>query len=114
MRNVAVAVAATAFLGSALFAQSPRPQSGGAAKPAVRMAASHAAAKPAGPSIESQNQLVAQYCAGCHSERGKAGGLVLAGFDAANVEQNAETVEKMIRKLRAGMMPPPLARRPDP
>src|SRR4029077_9115565 len=66
-----------------------------------------------GPSIEAQNKLVAQYCSGCHSERGKAGGLVLAGFDAAKVEANAETAEKMIRKLRAGMMPPPAARHPD-
>ena len=79
------------------------------------MAPSHPSTKPAPvtQAIESQNQLIAQYCAGCHSERGKAGGLVLAGFDAANVEQRAETVEKMIRKLRAGMMPPPAARRPD-
>jgi hypothetical protein len=38
---------------------------------------------------------------------------VLAGFDAATVEQHAETAEKMIRKLRAGMMPPPTARRPE-
>jgi len=82
------------------------------------MAPSHPSTKPTAgapvtQAIESQNQLIAQYCAGCHSERGKAGGLVLAGFDAANVEQRAETVEKMIRKLRAGMMPPPAARRPD-
>ena len=79
------------------------------------MAASHVRSGPdtSGPSIEAQNQLVAQYCSGCHSERGKAGGLVLAGFDAAKVEANAETAEKMIRKLRAGMMPPPTARHPE-
>jgi hypothetical protein len=75
------------------------------------MAASHAAT---GLSPESQNQLVAQYCATCHSERGKAGGLVLAGFDAAAIEKKTDVAEKMIRKLRAGMMPPPGARRPDP
>ena len=52
----------------------------------------------------------------CHSERGKAGGLTLAGptgFNAATIEQHADLAEKMIRKLRAGMMPPPGARRPD-
>ena len=64
-------------------------------------------------SAESQNQLVGQYCAGCHSERGKAGGLVLAGFDAAKIDQHPDIAEKMIRKLRTGMMPPPNARRPD-
>jgi hypothetical protein len=60
-----------------------------------------------------QTALVRQYCAGCHSERGKSGGLSLATFDAAAAPQHADVVEKMIRKLRAGMMPPPGARRPD-
>jgi hypothetical protein len=58
--------------------------------------------------------MVKQYCAGCHSERGKAGGLSLAGFEAGAVAQHAEVGEKMVRKLRAGMMPPPGARRPEP
>ena len=61
-----------------------------------------------------QTALVKQYCAGCHSERGKAGGLSLASFDAANVTAHVDTSEKMIRKLRAGMMPPAGARRPEP
>ena len=64
---------------------------------------------PANP----QTALVRQYCAGCHSERGKAGGISLATFDAAAAPQHADVAEKMIRKLRAGMMPPPGARRPD-
>jgi mono/diheme cytochrome c family protein len=114
MRNVAFAVAAAGLLGVGATAQAPRTPAG-AAKAPVKMAASHVKSGPesSGPSIEAQNQLVAQYCSGCHSERGKAGGLVLAGFDAAKVEANAETAEKMIRKLRAGMMPPPAARRPE-
>ena len=57
--------------------------------------------------------MVKQYCVGCHSEKGKAGGLSLVSFDAAHADQNAEVAERMIRKLRAGMMPPPGARRPD-
>ena len=61
-----------------------------------------------------QTALVKQYCAGCHSERGKAGGLSLAAFDATRLEEHGETTEKMIRKLRAGMMPPSGARRPEP
>ncbi len=80
------------------------------------LAASHAPAKPAapiGPAVEAQNALVKQYCAGCHSERGKAGGLSLADFDAAKAPEHAEISEKIIRKLRAGMMPPPGARRPQ-
>jgi mono/diheme cytochrome c family protein len=114
MRNVVFAVAATALLGAGPTAESPRPQAAVVAKPRVKMAVSHPTPTPAtGPSIESQNQLVAQYCAGCHSERLKSGELVLAGFDVAKVEQNADTAEKMIRKLRAGMMPPPTARHPE-
>jgi mono/diheme cytochrome c family protein len=61
-----------------------------------------------------QTAVVKQYCAGCHSERGKAGGLSLAAFDAATIEDHGELTEKMIRKLRAGMMPPAGARRPEP
>ena len=57
--------------------------------------------------IEAQNKLVAQNCASCHSEKRHAGELVLAGFDAAKVTEHPDVTEKMIRKLRAGMMPPP-------
>ena len=39
--------------------------------------------------------------------RRKTGGLSLAAFDVAHAAQNAEVAEKMIRKLQAGMMPPP-------
>src|SRR5262249_35460201 len=45
-----------------------------------------------------------------------AGGIALVGptgFDAAKIDKNTELGEKMIRKLRAGMMPPPGVRRPD-
>ncbi|MGQ0734829.1 MAG: DUF1592 domain-containing protein [Acidobacteriota bacterium] len=57
--------------------------------------------------------LVTQYCATCHSDRGKAGGLSLASFDAGQAADQSVTAEKMIRKLRAGMMPPAGARRPE-
>jgi mono/diheme cytochrome c family protein len=58
-------------------------------------------------------QIVRQYCAGCHSERGKAGGLSLADFDLQRATDHPDVAERMIRKLRAGMMPPAGARRPD-
>ena len=61
-----------------------------------------------------QTAIIKQYCATCHSERGKAGDLSLASFDAAKLEDNGALTEKMIRKLRAGMMPPAGARRPEP
>jgi hypothetical protein len=62
-----------------------------------------------------ETALVKQYCTTCHSDRGKSGGLTLMAFDAEQVADpdRAVVAEKMIRKLRAGMMPPPGARRPD-
>jgi hypothetical protein len=60
-----------------------------------------------------QTALVKQYCLSCHSERGKAGGLSLADFDASKVADAPHVTEKMIRKLRAGMMPPAGAKRPE-
>ncbi|PYR62485.1 MAG: hypothetical protein DMF91_06485, partial [Acidobacteria bacterium] len=58
---------------------------------------------PAMP-VDSQNRLVHEYCSGCHDNEAKTGGLSLEDFDASRIDQNAELAEKMIRKLRAGMM----------
>src|SRR5215471_12964749 len=63
--------------------------------------------------VDAQNALVAQYCAACHNDRSKTGGMTLTSLDLAHPEQNPELAEKVIRKLRAGMMPPPGAKRPD-
>ena len=78
------------------------------------MATSHQA--PAHPEVATtaaQTALVKQYCSGCHSDRGKAGGLSLASFDASTITSTPQVTEKIIRKLRAGMMPPAGAKRPD-
>src|SRR5262245_46649284 len=81
---------------------------------APRMAAAHpSSALPEVATAAAQTALVKQYCAGCHSDRGKAGGLTLASFDAAAIAGDPVVAEKMIRKLRAGMMPPAGARRPE-
>jgi mono/diheme cytochrome c family protein len=91
----------------------PAPRASTPARPAsATPVASHAPTD--GPmSVEAQTQMVKQYCATCHSDRGKAGGLSLASFDAAQLLDHADVAEKMIRKLRTGMMPPAGARRPD-
>jgi hypothetical protein len=54
-----------------------------------------------------------QYCVTCHSSRLKSGDLVLENADVAQLANNAEVWEKVVRKLRAGVMPPQGARRPD-
>jgi hypothetical protein len=99
-------------LGLGLSAQTnPAPQKT-APKPA--MAVSHKTAQPpAPPAAAPPPDLTKQYCIGCHSEKGKAGGLSLVAFDPSHADQTPEVAEKIIRKLRLGMMPPPGMRRPD-
>ena len=55
---------------------------------------------------QSPNQLVQQICVACHNEYTLQAGLNLQGFDAEHPEENPVIAEKMIRKLRAGQMPP--------
>ena len=62
--------------------------------------------------VSANENLVQDYCVRCHNERRLLGNLSLEDFDAANPVADAPTAEKMIRKLRAGMMPPPGVRRP--
>ena len=69
---------------------------------------------PAPMSAGSQAELVKSYCTGCHNDRSKAGELTLVGWDIARASAQRDLTEKMIHKLRAGMMPPSGARRPAP
>lgn len=59
-----------------------------------------------------EEDIVREYCVRCHNERRLLGNLSLEEFDAANPVADAPIAEKMIRKLRAGMMPPPGVSRP--
>jgi len=62
----------------------------------------------------SQKALLDQYCVTCHNERLKTGGLALETLPLNRLgETNAETWEKVVRKLRAGLMPPAGAKRPE-
>jgi hypothetical protein len=57
--------------------------------------------------------MLTQYCIGCHNSRAKIGGLALDALDFDHVGTGAETWEKVVRKIRTGMMPPSGARRPE-
>src|SRR3989442_1029731 len=57
--------------------------------------------------------LIDQYCVTCHNQRGKTAGLMLDKMDPAYVAQDREAWEKVVRKLRAGMMPPQGMPRPN-
>jgi hypothetical protein len=79
-------------------------------------AAAPGAEKPAAGvsmSPDSRKALVEDYCVMCHNDTALTGGLSLESFDASHPEANAEIAERMIRKLRAGMMPPSYAARPE-
>jgi mono/diheme cytochrome c family protein len=68
---------------------------------------------PAAAPLSSQQALLNQYCMSCHSDRLKTGGLALSSLNLDDPAQSAEVGEKVIRKLRGGLMPPGGARRPD-
>jgi hypothetical protein len=53
-----------------------------------------------------QRALINQYCVTCHNEKAKTGGLMLDKLDIDHPAEHAETYEKVVRKLRGGMMPP--------
>jgi hypothetical protein len=59
------------------------------------------------------SMLVDQYCLTCHNDRAMTGNLSLEGIDPDRPEAAAETWEKVTRKLRAGLMPPTGAPRPE-
>ena len=65
-----------------------------------------------GPGIGDQD-LIEEYCVRCHNERRLRGNLSLETFDVTVPHSEPSTAEKMIVKLRSGMMPPPGAARPD-
>lgn len=62
---------------------------------------------------EDLTDVVQRYCVRCHNARRLRGNLSLEEFDVSSAAQRAETAEKMIVKLQAGMMPPPGVTRPS-
>ena len=64
-------------------------------------------------SATTQRALIDQYCITCHNDRTKRANLTLEKLDLKTVGDHPELWEKVVRKLRAGVMPPPGIRRPD-
>ena len=98
--------------------QAPRPQqpSGGTPAPrpvaAVQRPAPTPAAAPA--DVAKQRALLDQYCVVCHNQKLKTANLMLDQLDLTHFADHADLGEKIVRKLRAGMMPPTGMPRPDP
>ena len=101
MRAIVLAALTALAAGPVLFATADAP----------RPVASHRQ-PAAAPAVTTSQAVVEQSCVGCHNDRAKAGGLTLQGFQVAKAGDDLDVTEKMIRKVRAGQMPPAGGRRP--
>ena len=72
-------------------------------------------AQPAAADAAEQRAVLDRYCVGCHNERMKDSyaGLALDTLDLTSAAAHAEQLEKVVRKVRTGQMPPAGRRRPD-
>src|ERR1043165_9771440 len=98
--RASVAAAVWAALGTLGGPQAAAPQQPPSARPVTR-------------SVTDYGPVLNQYCVSCHNERLKTAGLVLENLDLTQVPQHADVWEKVVRKLRSGMMPPQGSPRPD-
>jgi mono/diheme cytochrome c family protein len=83
---------------------------------AMPPAAAGAAQAPAAAAVstpETARVVVDRYCVGCHSDRAKQGGLSLQSLDLRKPAGEAASLEKVLKKLRVGAMPPAGMPRPD-
>ena len=61
-----------------------------------------------------QGAILKQYCLGCHNNSLKTASFSVQGLDAAHVDQDAATWEKVLRRVKIGQMPPGGLPRPKP
>ena len=78
-----------------------------------RAPATQETSAPGSVDVTAARAVVKRYCVGCHNERLKTGGLVLSTLDPAEAGRHPEIWEKVVQKLRSGMMPPSGLPRPD-
>jgi hypothetical protein len=87
-----------AFLQPAAIAQTTIAQTGSAA---------------GGAAPDPHRAMLSTYCFTCHNSRAKVGGLSLDSLDFMAVPDDAKTWEKVLRKLRGRLMPPPGSPQPS-
>ena len=68
---------------------------------------------PASAQMPANQALLQKYCLACHSNKLKTAGLSVEGLDPTSVAGKSEIIEKILRKVKAGQMPPPNMPRPD-
>jgi len=127
MKKNLLVVSCLAIMSVALvYGQSAAPKATAPAAPVqARAQAATAPSKVAsttpqtGHTPAEERALVDKYCVACHNTKAKATGLdsslrlTLDDVDFANVAPTAQKLERVARKLRAGMMPPVGMPRPD-
>ena len=80
-------------------------------QPAARPVVARTVA-PVAATVAEKKALLDQYCVTCHNNRLKTANFSIENADLAAIGEHAELWEKVVRKLRAGVMPPPDVRRP--
>ena len=110
----------------AIGAQSARPQPAAAPAPARQQAAAPAAqvrpaeARSSTINADEQRAFLKTWCVGCHNQAAAKAGvdssrkLQMDALDPANVDKDRKTWELVVRKVRAGQMPPSGSKRPEP
>ena len=121
MKKNVLVIACLATISVALYGQAPATQPAPAPPRPQAAPQPRAAASTAGvPSATDERALVDKYCVACHNTKAKATGLdsslrlTLDDVDFSDVQAHAAKLERVARKLRAGMMPPVGMPRPDP
>ena len=113
MTKMGVTAAAALLLTVVVSAQTkPGAQQADSPRTAPPAAAAQPSAIKPAASAETQRALIDQYCVTCHNDRAKTANLSLQKLDLTAAGDHAEVWEKVVRKLRAGVMPPPGIRRP--
>ena len=110
------ALTAVALLGLCWTWVDAREQTAAQPRPATPAPAKPAPAKPVAASpapTQSHKATLDRYCVTCHSDRLKTAGLTLESIDTANIAGAPDVWEKVVRKVRVGMMPPQGSPAPD-
>jgi hypothetical protein len=108
-----IALASEVFPELAASADLTRPAQHGVASADLTRAAQQGVIQGAADPVSARRELLTRYCVTCHSQRLKTAGLSLETLDPASIGDQADVWEKVVRKLRVGMMPPIGAPRPD-
>jgi mono/diheme cytochrome c family protein len=103
LTKISVLAAVIAWVGVAGWAVPEASRLQQAAAPAAPAPAVSAGVQspPASP-----RAILDRYCVTCHNSRLKTAGLMLDSVDPSEVGRNAEVWEKVIRKVKVGVMPP--------